>query len=848
MKKPVKMLLFMAIFAFGSQLHAQEDVLERADKNYEINEYAEAARGYEAFLATGIPDTFGISPRLANCHRHLNNLDAAVKWYGKSALQENADPVIFRDFGKVLMMLGRYDEAEKQFKKYAQSDETRGEALLVAVQFAKNAPENPAFNVAASKYNSAYGDFGTTIYKGDLIFGSFRTEPKRANKPNKNEDGSLSSQLFIAPLENSTSASGVQFLKSDFKNTLNESPVSYSADGKWAAYTRHDLNENDRLLSTSGNQMGIFLAQINQNGDWIDTKAFPFNASASGFPSLNADGTEMYFASNRDGGRGGFDIWVSKKVGQFWQSPVNVKGVNTGGDEITPFFDGSSLYFASESYVNLGGFDIFEASKTAEGFATPQNLGKNVNSSGDDFGFVYDATKRIGYLTSNRKGGKGKTDLYVVSPKISTYKIVAKDDLSLKNLALTQADVTQKGQKGALTIEKDGSITFVPDAKGTTEFTISKEGYKKAIVSLDMTSKGVTDIVLEKKSEIPKASTGGYLGLVKNANNNAALVGATVRAINQKDQSILETLTDSLGKYSLPLEKNATYVIHITKELFTNMNKNFKTLNAEKGNISEVILQPSATTGLNPIAAVKPVESKPITPVPTFQGTTTKNAFQVIQLAVQNINSPVDFSKFENLKSVGTVYAVPEDGKMKIRLGAYDTRAAADTAMKKIAKLGYNGVFIITEKNEEVTKKFAQKKMEVDVKGNQPTGVKYTTSADNKKPTDPKTPIKNTPQQHSATVTPVPKSPDMKAIRMNDKSYKVRIAALTKPENFTDGDKLKKFGEVLMVKQGKVTIVMVDGFKMLSDAKEVKARVKELGYGDAKVVVWENGEMLRVID
>jgi hypothetical protein len=176
--------------------------------------------------------------------------------------------------------------------------------------------------------------------------------------------------------------------------------------------------------------------------------------------------------------------------------------------------------------------------------------------------------------------------------------------------------------------------------------------------------------------------------------------------------------------------------------------------------------------------------------------------------------------------------------------------------MKKIAKLGYNGVFILTEKNEEVTKKFAQRKAEMDAKGNQTpsaTGIKYTTSGDTKKPTDAKPPVKNDvksgakPQQFGTKVD-APKPPDMKAIRMNDKSYKVRIAALTKPENFTDGDKLKKFGEVLMVKQGKVTIIMVDGFKMLSDAKEVKARVKELGYGDAKVVVWENGDVLRVID
>ena len=126
------------------------------------------------------------------------------------------------------------------------------------------------------------------------------------------------------------------------------------------------------------------------------------------------------------GGEGDFDIWMSEynKRKDTWGEPINLgPEVNTDGKEIAPYIhkDGT-LFFSSKGHVGMGGFDIFRATKRPSGqYGKVKNMKYPVNSSYDDFGIIFSGKDAIsGFLSSNRKGGRGGDDIYEV--KLSDLK------------------------------------------------------------------------------------------------------------------------------------------------------------------------------------------------------------------------------------------------------------------------------------------------------------------------------------------------------------------------------------------------------------------------------------------
>lgn len=144
----------------------------------------------------------------------------------------------------------------------------------------------------------------------------------------------------------------------------------------------------------------------NPNSEFWDSQA-----------SISCDGNALYFASNREGGFGGTDIWVSRlRNNGTWSSPQNMgASVNTSGDEEAPFLtsDGKVLYFSSTGHIGMGEQDIFFSRLSDEGKWSPaRNIGPPVNSAARELGFFLSADGNIGYFASDRKGGYGGMDIY----------------------------------------------------------------------------------------------------------------------------------------------------------------------------------------------------------------------------------------------------------------------------------------------------------------------------------------------------------------------------------------------------------------------------------------------------
>ncbi len=136
-------------------------------------------------------------------------------------------------------------------------------------------------------------------------------------------------------------------------------------------------------------------------------------------PCVSADGSLLYFSSNRPGGFGGRDIWVCRRNRDgSWDQPINVgEPVNTEFDEVTPWLspDNQTLSFSSNGHPGLGGFDIFTATEIG-GVVVTQHLGTPINTPADDIAFSLSSDGHHAFLSSNREGGSGGFDIYSVTP------------------------------------------------------------------------------------------------------------------------------------------------------------------------------------------------------------------------------------------------------------------------------------------------------------------------------------------------------------------------------------------------------------------------------------------------
>lgn len=138
---------------------------------------------------------------------------------------------------------------------------------------------------------------------------------------------------------------------------------------------------------------------------------------------ITEDGLMLIFASDRPGGYGGLDLWVSMsdERGE-WGDPVNMgPAVNTQFNEDRPFLadNGKQLFFTSQGHYNMGGYDIFRSvRKTDGGWSKPENMGYPLNTPDDNIFFCPSENGRGGYISFRRENeGAGKNDIYKVTFK-----------------------------------------------------------------------------------------------------------------------------------------------------------------------------------------------------------------------------------------------------------------------------------------------------------------------------------------------------------------------------------------------------------------------------------------------
>jgi hypothetical protein len=157
------------------------------------------------------------------------------------------------------------------------------------------------------------------------------------------------------------------------------SSCSLNSDGTELFLYKNDNYDGNIYSSNFVNGAWTPIKKLNKN---INTKFYESHAS------ISSDGKKLYFTSNRDGGQGNLDIYVSERDGTGdWGPAVNLgAAINTPYNEDTPFItkNDSVLYFSSEGHSSMGGFDIFKSQKIGNVWKTPTNIGFPINTTDDD--------------------------------------------------------------------------------------------------------------------------------------------------------------------------------------------------------------------------------------------------------------------------------------------------------------------------------------------------------------------------------------------------------------------------------------------------------------------------------
>ena len=267
----------------------------------------------------------------------------------------------------------------------------------------------------------------------------------------------------------------------------NEGAQNISQDGQWLIFT--GCNYPEGMGSCD-----LYISYKNKNGEWSEAENMGRTINSESWesaPSLSPDKRDLYFSSNRPGGFGGSDIWVSHRdVNGKWSKPENLgPTINTAGDDGTPFIhaDNQTLYFNSAGRKGYGMSDIFVARKNESGkWQEPENLGYPINTIDEEGSLVVSADGKTAYYASDKGSYKNKLDLYSFD---------LRDDIrALKTLWVKGRIYDKKTNAGLpstvelatidsgyvlskLQADEDGNyLTTLPAGKNYS-FTVNRKGY-----------------------------------------------------------------------------------------------------------------------------------------------------------------------------------------------------------------------------------------------------------------------------------------------------------------------------------------------------------------------------------
>lgn len=453
---------------------------------------------------------------LSEIYREMGATDK-VEEYLKKGIRINPSvfPGMYYNLADLYYTKGMYKEALQNYTLYSgmktnnQKLRRNAEKYAANCRFAINAMQHPVpFNPVnlGDSVNSRYEEYWPSLSADEQTLVITRRLPvRRFGEPGADEQ----EDFFVSTFQNNhwTKAEDAGFT---LNTPANEGAQSLSADGRVMFYTACDRGD--------GNGRCDIYVSVKRQDQWSKPVNIgpPVNTQYSEKqPSISPDGKTLYFVSDRPGGKGGFDIYMTQLDSSgYWQDPVNLgDSINTSDEEQSPFIamDNQTLYFSSRGWPGMGGFDLFVSHRKPDGsWGTPRNLGYPINTAGDEIGMIVNARGNKAYFASNREGSHGLDiydfDLYKeVRPiPVSYMKGIVFDAETGKKLSaklelidLASGKIVNQAVSGSST----GAFFVTIPSERDYALNISKDGY--LFYSDNFALKGVHDAENPYLKDVP---------------------------------------------------------------------------------------------------------------------------------------------------------------------------------------------------------------------------------------------------------------------------------------------------------------------------------------------------------
>ncbi|MCO5247974.1 MAG: OmpA family protein [Chitinophagales bacterium] len=733
MKKFISYIITLfVIWNVSAQLQDRNSALDK----YYKTQYGNSIKELLKIEQKGLGD-FETKVILADAYFHLRDFSHALEWMDKASKINHFSEKYNITYAYLLKSNGRYREADSIYKRLGvkYQDQLSDKIKLIS-------PSN--YDVSnVEMLNTVSDEFAPAFYRDGIVFTG---QPKKKNDLYTWNNKSWLRPFYLPYKPEGTENGQPQLFKLPRKSKKNhQGPVSFGRNSKMIYYS-----QNQKTKKNEASTLGIYTAH-KSGQKWKKVKAFELNHPeySIAHPSVSKDGRTLFFVSDMPGGMGGTDIYYTKFMNGKWSKPVNLgAAINTSFNEMFPYLhEDGTLYFASDGLPGWGGLDIFYTRFENGAWTIPVNMGKDINSSFDDFGLILDNNKYIGYLSSNRPGGKGGDDIYRV--QIKGYRELVKksfisgkiiDDIASQPVLDAIVNLIANGRTlQNINTQSDGMFRF--DWPGKADSVIiqaNAEGYFSTEQVIYLSDNKLQDLQIQlQKIELNKSILihNIYYGFDKWDLSPAAKSELQKLVVMMKKNSnrIIEigSHTDSraTADYNLELsKKRANEVVNYLiqngisserllakgygeseilnrcvdgvdcseQEHAVNRRTVFKLIGLLNNTTESKQLTPDDMEKVSPKEVKKEKNSELVTPIlPT--NTNTQKAGDLVYKIQLGVFGKVDSSWIEHFKKYGQVeiQQVPGQYVYRVYLSPFNTYRAANIVLKAVRETEVKEAFIV---------------------------------------------------------------------------------------------------------------------------------------------------------
>ena len=579
-------LLFLFVAMIG---YSQKSTEEKATKKFNRFAYVDAIETYKRLASKGYKSV-DMFKKLGDSYYFNGDLESASQWYDALFdMNPTLEPEYYYRYSQALKSVGNYEKADQKMQEFSEQSSSDSRAMLFNSNrnyLSEIKANSNRYQIRNVEINSRFSDYGSAIWNNQLIFSSARDTVGIFNRKDKWSNQNFTN-LYASTISFDALFETVTKFSKAINSKFHEATAVFTKDGKTMYFTRNNFNNGKKGVDDEN----VILLKIYKSNfidnEWQNPIELPFNSDSYrvAHPALSPDEKWLYFASDMPGSIGQSDLFrVAIKSDGNYGIPENLgPKINTAGKETFPFISGNNeLFFASDGRPGLGGLDIFMIKiNSNNSFENCQNIGEPANSTDDDFAYYIDVKTSRGFLSSNRKGGKGIDDIYAIK---ETRKLFCEQNLSG---IVTDLDTGILLQNTTVSLFNNQfkllkQVQTAADATYNFEVICGENYYVRAEKSDYSTTEKLISIPLETGKTYVPLQLEKKIKLVSNGDDLAKTFGIKMIYFDLDKSNIRPDAAFELEKIVDVMKQNPTMKIDVRSHTDSRASKKYNDLLSEK--------------------------------------------------------------------------------------------------------------------------------------------------------------------------------------------------------------------------------------------------------------------------